>query len=142
MKNGWNKCPRLAADIIIAHPDSEIILIKRGCEPFKGFWALPGGGVEIGETVEEAAIREAREETGLDIRLEGLVGVYSEPGRDPRGHTVSIVYRATPIGGRLKAETDAAEVMKTGDYSRFNLAFDHSRILKDYDRLKKGGQGG
>jgi len=124
--------PKLAVDMIIQYPDSEIVLIKRGYEPFKGSWALPGGGVEIGETVEQAAVREAKEETGLDIRLEGIVGVYSDPGRDPRGHTVSIVYRAVPVGGNLAADTDAAEVLKTKDYASIELAFDHSKIISDY----------
>ena len=135
-------CPRLAADIIIEFPDGEIVLVRRGVEPFKGTWALPGGGVEIGERVEEAAIREAKEETGLDIRLEGLVGVYSDPDRDPRGHTVSIVYHAMPIGGIFRADTDASEVLKTAPNLNLLLAFDHSRILADWmaTRLRKGRQ--
>jgi len=127
-----NPSPRLAADIIIQFPDGEIILIKRGVEPYKGSWALPGGGVEIGETVEQAAVREAKEETGLDIHLDGIVGVYSDPGRDPRGHTVSIVYHAVPIGGNMIASTDADDVVKTGDFLNLPLAFDHGRIVKDW----------
>ncbi|SYZ74446.1 NUDIX hydrolase [Candidatus Zixiibacteriota bacterium] len=126
------KSPRLAADIIIEFPDHEIVLIKRGVEPFKGDWAIPGGGVEIGETVEQAAVREAKEETGLDIKLTGLVGVYSDPGRDPRGHTVSIVYHAIPVGGNMNADTDAAEVIKTADLFKNPLAFDHKNILEDW----------
>ena len=135
-------CPRLAADIIIEFPDGEIVLVRRGVEPFKGMWALPGGGVEIGERVEEAAIREAKEETGLDIRLEGLVGVYSDPKRDPRGHVVSIVYHAVPVGGIFRANTDAAEVIKTAPRADFPLAFDHAQILADWmaTRLRKGRQ--
>ncbi|MBU8934363.1 MAG: NUDIX hydrolase [candidate division Zixibacteria bacterium] len=123
--------PTMAVDIVIVYPDGDVVLIERGVEPFKGTWALPGGGVEIGETVEQAAVREAKEETGLDIRLEYLVGVYSDPGRDPRGHTVSIVYRAIPIGGELYADTDAAKVIKTSDYLNISLAFDHDRIIRD-----------
>ncbi len=127
-----NPSPRLAADIIIEFPDGEIVLVKRGVKPYKGRWAIPGGGVEIGETVEQAAVREAKEETGLDIKLTGLVGVYSDPGRDPRGHTVSIVYHAVPVGGDMKADTDAAEVIKTGDLFKNPLAFDHKQILMDF----------
>ena len=127
-----NPSPRLAADIIIEFPDGEIVLVKRGVEPYKGRWAIPGGGVEIGETVEQAAVREAKEETGLDIKLTGLVGVYSDPNRDPRGHTVSIVYHAVPVGGDMKADTDAAEVIKTGDLFKNALAFDHKQILMDF----------
>jgi len=124
--------PTLAVDIVIVYPDDgDVVLIERGVEPFKGAWALPGGGVEIGETVEQAAVREAKEETGLDVRLEYLVGVYSDPSRDPRGHTVSIVYRARPIGGELHADTDAAKVIKTSNYLNVFLAFDHDRIIRD-----------
>jgi 8-oxo-dGTP diphosphatase len=133
-----NPSPRLAADIIIEFPDGEIVLVKRGIEPFKGRWAIPGGGVEIGETVEQAAVREAKEETGLDVKLTGIVGVYSEPGRDPRGHTVSIVYQAVPVGGEMKADTDAAEVIKTGNLFKNPLAFDHELILENWLKVKSG----
>jgi len=123
--------PRLAVDIIIKYPDGEIVLVKRGVEPFKGMWAIPGGGVELGETVEQAAVREAKEETGLEITLNRVAGVYSDPHRDPRGHTVSIVYLATPIGGTLKADTDAAEAVKIRNYHHLDFAFDHRQILED-----------
>ncbi len=125
------KSPSLAADIIIRYPDNQIVLVKRKYKPFEGHWALPGGGVEIGETVEQAAVREAKEETGLIVKLERLAGVYSEPDRDPRGHVVSVVFLAIPVGGELDAASDAAEVIKTGDFLEMNLAFDHQRILSD-----------
>ncbi len=80
--------PILAVDVVVELPSGEIVLIKRKYEPFKGYWALPGGMLEIGETVEQAAIREVREETGLDVSITRLVGVYSEPNRDPRNHVV------------------------------------------------------
>ena len=89
--------PALTADCVVFGLDDEdlkILLIQRGLEPFKGQWALPGGFVDVGETVEEAAVREMREETGLDVQLERLVGVYSDPERDPRGHNVSVVFLA------------------------------------------------
>lgn len=123
--------PTLTVDIIIEFPDREIVLIKRGKEPFLGGWALPGGHVEIGETVENAAIREAKEETGMDVRLDKLVGVYSDPKRDPRRHTVSVVFQATPISGTLLAASDAAELIKTRDFLDKPLAFDHNQILRD-----------
>lgn len=125
------KSPVLAVDIIIEYPDGDIVLIKRGIEPFKGMWALPGGHVEVGETVESAAVREAGEETGLLISLEEIIGVYSDPDRDPRGHTVSIAYRARPVGGKLQASTDAKEAIKTGKFRDMPLAFDHEKIIND-----------
>jgi 8-oxo-dGTP diphosphatase len=121
--------PMLTVDIIIEYPDGSIVLIRRGREPFLGRWALPGGRVEIGETVEQAAIREAKEETGLEVNLDRLIGVFSEPGRDPRGHSVTIVFHATPISGVPKASSDADEVLQCGDFLSLPLAFDHSKIL-------------
>ncbi|RLI30286.1 NUDIX hydrolase, partial [Candidatus Bathyarchaeota archaeon] len=88
------RLPRIAVDVVIVRKDGSIVLIKRKNEPFKDHWAIPGGFVEYGERVEEAAIREAKEETGLEIRIKKLVGVYSDPNRDPRGHVISITYLA------------------------------------------------
>ncbi|MDX9857732.1 MAG: NUDIX hydrolase [candidate division Zixibacteria bacterium] len=129
------KSPALTVGAVILYPDGDIVLIKRGHAPFAGSWALPGGFVEIGETVEQAIVREAREETGLDIRLERLIGVYSDPARDPRGHTVSVVFLAAPVGGSLRADSDAADTLKTSDWRSLSLAFDHATILTDtFDR--------
>jgi len=125
------KTPALTVDVVIEFDSGEIILIERGNDPFKGQTALPGGFVEYGETVETAAVREAKEETGLDIKLDRLIGVYSDPDRDPRGHTVSVVFHATAVGGELRADTDAANVFKTADCFSRPLAFDHERILRD-----------
>ena len=88
------KIPSLTADIFIFDEDFNFILIKRKNEPYKDYWALPGGFVEYGETVENAAIREAKEETNIDVTLKGLVNVYSDPDRDSRGHTVTVAYIA------------------------------------------------
>ena len=125
------KNPALTVDVIIEYDDGSIILIERGNDPFKGSLALPGGFVEYGETVESAAAREAREETGLEVELVGLVGVYSDPNRDPRGHTVSVVFRGKVTGGEMAADTDAADVVRTADYFARPLAFDHEQILTD-----------
>ena len=76
--------------------------------------------------------QETKEETGLDITINKLVGVYSDPKRDPRGHTVSVVFHVTPIGGTLKADSDAANAIKTKDFKKMILAFDHNKILNDY----------
>lgn len=107
----------------------KIVLIKRLNPPYQGTWALPGGFVDIGETVEEAAIREALEETGLDVELKEMVGVFSDPERDPRGHTVTICF--TSLGhGTLTASSDAqdAELFDPDDLPE--LAFDHKMILQ------------
>ncbi len=126
------KNPVPTVDAII-YDSGNIVLIRRGQEPFKGKWALPGGFVEYGETVEQAAIREMKEETYLDVRLIELLGVYSAPDRDPRKHTISTVFVAQPTKGELKGGDDASEAawfsLETLDLS--SLAFDHSQIVRD-----------
>ena len=126
------RSPSLTVDIIIIRKDGSAVLVKRRNPPFQGEWAIPGGFVEYGETVEAAAIREAREETGLDVELVRIVGVYSDPNRDPRGHTVSICFLANEVAGVLRADSDAREA-KSFDAQSLppRLAFDHHRILMD-----------
>jgi 8-oxo-dGTP diphosphatase len=121
--------PKLMVDVVIPS-DRGVVLIRRGTEPFAGQWALPGGFVELGETVEAAAAREAAEETGLAVEVARLIGVYSEPERDPRGHNVSVAFLVRALGGELAAATDASEVSVL-DPSSVELAFDHRRIIDD-----------
>ncbi len=121
--------PKLMVDVIIPS-ERGVVLIRRGNEPFEGRWALPGGFVEVGETVEEAAYREAAEETGLAVEVAHLVGVYSDPERDPRGHNVSVAFLARVLSGDLVAATDASEVAVL-DPSSVDLAFDHRKIIED-----------
>jgi 8-oxo-dGTP diphosphatase len=121
--------PKLTVDIV-APMEGGIVLIKRKNEPFEGMWAFPGGFVDIGETVEDAAVREMKEETGLDVELVRLVGVYSEPNRDPRGHNVSVAFLANVVGGEMKADTDAEEV-EILDPNSVELAFDHAEVVSD-----------
>ena len=130
--------PGLTVDIIIELADApgRIVLIERKHEPFG--WALPGGFVDVGETLEQAAVREAREETGLTVKLQSLLGCYSDPARDPRGHTVSAVYVAT-ARGEPHGMDDAKQACPFEPLDPPPLAFDHARILFDYRIWKKTG---
>lgn len=120
-------------DTVIIDSEDTIVLVKRKYGPYKNHWAIPGGFVEVGESVEEAAVREASEETGLNIELVSMIGVYSKPERDPRGHVVTVAYIARPISGDLKADSDAKDAFKftKDEISNMKLAFDHENILKD-----------
>jgi ADP-ribose pyrophosphatase YjhB (NUDIX family) len=123
------KYPRVTVDVIIKYKGG-IVLIKRVNPPYG--WALPGGFVEYGETVEEAVRREAMEETSLKLKNLEQFHVYSSPTRDPRGHTISVVFTAEGEGLLLPA-TDAKETKTfTKDKLPENIAFDHREILKDY----------
>ena len=124
-----NQRPVVAVDVLIRKDDG-YVFIKRKNEPYRGCWAIPGGLVEYGETVEQAAEREAKEETGLDVKLIRLVGVYSDPTRDPRGHCISIAYLAEVVSGELRAATDAKKA-KIFKRKPDNLVFDHSKIFED-----------
>ncbi len=133
--------PLLAADIVIELVDREarpVVLIERKNPPYG--WALPGGFVDRGESVEAAAVREALEETGLEVQLRQLLGCYSDPGRDPRGHTASIVYVGEARGEPV-AQDDAAAVrlFVPPDFPQV-LAFDHAKILSDYVAYRLRGE--
>ena len=127
--------PTPTVDIII-HKDGKILLIKRKNPPFG--WALPGGFVDEGETVEQAAIREAKEETGLDVQLETLLYVYSDPRRDMRQHTLSIVFTASSKGTPVAAD-DATDLGYYSFKELPKLVFDHAEIVADYKVFLESG---
>jgi 8-oxo-dGTP diphosphatase len=122
----------LAVDAIVIYGD-RLVFIKRKNEPYKGMLALPGGFVEEGETTEQAVIREVREETGLNAEILKLVGVYSNPHRDPRGPVVSICY-LLKAAGDIKASTDASEVVLLRPGAVPRLAFDHNAMICDAEK--------
>ena len=126
-----HKNPSLTVDAI-AIKDGQLILIRRKNPPFQGQYALPGGFVDYGETVESAVIREFKEETGLEAEIKEFIGIFSEPDRDPRGHTVSVVFELRITGGKLLAGDDAAEVELFSLDNLPDLAFDHEVIISKF----------
>jgi len=130
----YGRKPALTVDGIIFDSGS-FLAVKRKNEPFRGMYALPGGFVEYGETVEEAVLREVFEETSLKTKVYLPVGVYSRPDRDPRGHTVSCVFILSRVSGKAKAGDDAAAVKWLSSKEPGELAFDHAEILKDAVKL-------
>jgi 8-oxo-dGTP diphosphatase len=125
--------PSPTADIIIElidRPERPIVLVERQNEPFG--WAIPGGFIDEGETVEQAARREALEETGLEVSLVELLGVYSDPERDPRKHTMSVVYIATATGAAIAGDDAKALQLFSPSDLPHPLCFDHAQILQDY----------
>lgn len=132
------KVPQLTTDCVIFDPAGRVLLVRRKHEPFAGSHALPGGFVEMGETVEGACRREVREEAGIEVDDLSLVGVYSDPKRDPRGHMVSVAYATVlPSTVSTRAGSDAASAEWVNDWRRVALAFDHAQILADAEAMLK-----
>jgi 8-oxo-dGTP diphosphatase len=132
--------PSLAVDCVVFDPRGRLLLIRRKHPPFRAQYALPGGYVECGETTEQAAARELAEETGLVAAEVSLIGVYSDPQRDPRGHVVSIAYRVAVAGYDPRAGDDAADAAFVADWEDLDLAFDHRKIVND--AVRKGPKPG
>lgn len=133
--NGY-VAPALTVDAVLLKGHA-VLLIRRGREPHRGVWALPGGFVEVGETTERAARRELAEETGLLGEIVDLLGVYSDPDRDPRGHTVSVTY-VMKVSGIVDVARASPTAGDDADEARWfpldalpELAFDHRHILED-----------
>ena len=125
-----HKIPSITADGILLK-DNQILLVQRKNEPFKGKWALPGGFVEYGEKTEDTVVREVFEETGLKTKIRELAGVYSDPKRDPRGHTITVVYILERSRGKLKAGDDASDVKFFKVNKLPVLSFDHNVIINE-----------
>jgi 8-oxo-dGTP diphosphatase len=133
--------PLLAADTLIELidlPGRPFVLIERANPPYG--WAVPGGFVDVGETMERAAVREAKEEISLDIRLTALLGLYSNPKRDPRNHTVTACYVAEAHGTPEAADDAKNCGIFTFDNLPAELAFDHAMVLDDYRNYRLTGQ--
>ncbi len=127
--------PLLTVDaVILSNNKKDIILIRRKNPPFQGQFALPGGFVDIGETVENACIREAKEETNISVKIIKLIGVFSDPDRDPRGHTITVAFLCEPLTKKEKPKAldDAAalEIIPLSKLTSLELAFDHMEIIK------------
>ncbi len=127
--------PFPTVDIIIEYEDQGLVLIERQKPPHG--WALPGGFVEYGESLEAAAVREAKEETGLEVKLLGQLHSYSDPQRDPRHHTITTVFVALGTGTPEAASDAKSLAIFPVDKLPQNLAFDHSKILEDYLKVRR-----
>jgi ADP-ribose pyrophosphatase YjhB (NUDIX family) len=127
--------PVPTVDIIIEYEDQGLVLIERHKPPYG--WALPGGFVEYGETLEKAAVREAKEETGLEVKLMGQFHAYSDPERDPRQHTITTVFVARGHGTPQAASDARSLAIFPPENLPSPLAFDHDRILQDYLKVRK-----
>lgn len=132
--------PTPTVDVILQR-DSKVLMISRKKDPFKGKLALPGGFVNEGETVENAMKREALEETSLEVEPIDILGVYSDPKRDPRKHIMTVVFVGIVVGGSEKAADDAASIewIELAGIERQQIAFDHYAILLDYKKWKASG---
>lgn len=132
-----HKVPSVTVDCVVFDDRDRLLLIRRRHAPFEGQFALPGGFVDYGERTEAAARRELMEETSLVATELRLVGVYSDPARDPRGHTVGIAYLTAIEDGTPVAGDDAAEAEFRSDWRELDLAFDHNEIVRDADEARR-----
>jgi 8-oxo-dGTP diphosphatase len=145
MSNKQHKNPIPTVDTII-QKDSQILFVERKKDPFKGFLVFPGGFVNEGEKIEDAALREVKEETSLLVELVDILGVYSDPARDPRGHMMSTVFigKISPNNKDEAKAGDDAEALKWVDLDnidRQNIGFDHKKIISDYNKWRQSNRG-
>jgi len=140
-QNQERRFPRVTIDAIIME-NKKILLVQRGHPPFVDSWALPGGHIELGEIVEDAVLREIKEETNLNVKIDKLFNVYSEPDRDPRGHYITIVYVCSMKNKNQKVlggdDAKVAKFFEIEELKNLKIAFDHREIINDYMALKNG----
>jgi len=134
------KNPIPTVDAIIQR-NSSILLVKRRRDPYKNCFALPGGFVNEGETIEEAIIREVYEETSLEVYPIDILGVYSDPKRDLRGHMLTVVFIVLIVKGNSSAGDDAQEIswIPINKINEIEIAFDHKLLIEDFLKWKKKG---
>ena len=142
-----NECEnRIPTVDTIIDNESKVLFVKRNKEPFVGKMVFPGGFMKKGETAEDAAKREVKEETSLDIELNDILGVYSDPTRDPRGHIMSTVFIGTlSPNSNIKEPVSGDGVTSTkwislDNFEQEDFGFDHKKILKDYKAWKRSRQ--
>jgi 8-oxo-dGTP diphosphatase len=128
MEHLWRK-PTLTCDGLVIR-DGMLLLVRRGRDPFKGQYALPGGIVEYGETTEDCVVREVKEETGLETEVVRLIGVFSDTARDPRGHFITLLYELSEKGGKVVGGDDAESAGFYPLDKLPSLAFDHSTLVR------------
>jgi 8-oxo-dGTP diphosphatase len=136
MKSIYTKkyVPRLTVDSWVRDRRGRLLLVQRARPPFEGRWGLPGGFCEWKETTEACCARETREETGLRVKVGELMGVYSKPNRDPRGHNVTVLYRCRPASTRARGGDDAADArwFTPRELQKVQFAFDHRAIVMEH----------
>jgi 8-oxo-dGTP diphosphatase len=132
--------PWISTDCVVFDERGRVLLIRRKNDPFRGQYAFPGGFIEVGETAEDCALRELKEETGIEAGNLRLIGVYSDPNRDPRHHSITVAYLVSVHGQTPVAGDDAAAAEFVDDATKEHLAFDHDKILRDALRLRSAAR--
>lgn len=138
MAKSNKKITRITADGVLLNKKGEVLLLKRNHYPFIGCWVLPGGHLNYNETLEKAIVREIKEETGLKTKIIELIGVYSAPNRDPRGHVVTAAYFLKLVSGRLRGDRESSQI-KFFSLNKLpkKIGFDHHQIINDFKKWSK-----
>lgn len=130
--------PLICSDGVVLNK-GKVLLIKRSIKPYKGFWTIPGGHIDFGETSQDSLIREIKEETNIDVEIVGLIKIYDDPKRDPWGHIISIAYLCEPIDtNTIFIENEEVESLYWCDINELpeNIGFDHRLMIDDGIRMK------